>query len=68
MVQVVVTDTAGLRETRDVIEAEGVSRAKQAASNADIVIAVADVGAPDFDDTLLQWTDLLNPGARHKCA
>lgn len=61
------TDTAGLRETHDVIEAEGVSRARQAASNADIVVAVADVGAPEFDDALLQWTGMLSPGASQVC-
>ncbi len=40
-VPVHLTDTAGLRDTRDVIEAEGVRRAKAKAEGADFVILVA---------------------------
>lgn len=36
-------DTAGLRETRDAIEAEGVTRARRAIGDAELVIAVIDV-------------------------
>ncbi|MFZ2586540.1 MAG: tRNA uridine-5-carboxymethylaminomethyl(34) synthesis GTPase MnmE [Alphaproteobacteria bacterium] len=39
---VVVADTAGLRETDDVIEAEGVRRALKQAAHADVVVAVVD--------------------------
>ena len=35
-------DTAGLRDTHDTIEAEGVERAKKAADNADVVLHVTD--------------------------
>jgi tRNA modification GTPase len=42
-----VADTAGIRETRDVIEAEGVRRARQALETADIVLLVEDVSCPD---------------------
>lgn len=35
-------DTAGLRETADVVEAEGVKRAKKAADSADVVLNVTD--------------------------
>ncbi len=35
-------DTAGLRETADVVEAEGIKRAKRAADNADVVLYVVD--------------------------
>ena len=35
-------DTAGLRQTRNKIEAEGVARAKKAADNADVVLHVTD--------------------------
>lgn len=35
-------DTAGLRDTTDVIEAEGVKRAKKAADSADVVLHVTD--------------------------
>ncbi len=47
---VVVADTAGLRETADGIEAEGVKRAKQRAEDADIIIALFDgAGHPARD-------------------
>jgi tRNA modification GTPase len=39
-------DTAGIRETSDRIEAEGVKRARQALESADIVLLVEDVTAP----------------------
>lgn len=44
-----VADTAGIRETEDVIEAEGVRRARLALQTADIVLLVEDVaGSPAF--------------------
>ena len=55
-----VTDTAGLRETEDAIEAEGVSRAQQAARDADIVVAVLDASTPELDEALLTWTQTLH--------
>ena len=42
-----VSDTAGLRETKDAVEAEGVRRAGLAARGADIRILVVDASAPD---------------------
>lgn len=44
-----ITDTAGLRETEDVIEIEGIARAMSAAREADIVLIVsaADVAVPE---------------------
>ena len=48
-------DTAGLRETADVIEAEGVRRAKDAASEADLVLAIHDISNPDSLQFLLDW-------------
>ena len=48
-------DTAGLRETTDVIEAEGVRRAKDAARGADLVLAIHDLGDPDSLQFLLDW-------------
>ena len=66
-------DTAGLRDTSDVIEAEGVSRAQTTAGQADLVIAVVDaaewpeldpsVAAQVRDDTVfvLSKTDLNAP-------
>lgn len=48
-----VTDTAGLRETEDAIEAEGVIRAQQAATDSNIVLAVADASQPHMDASLM---------------
>ena len=50
------TDTAGLRETDDAIEKEGVMRAKQAITQADITLHLVDdtdiVNADSLDFTL----------------
>lgn len=42
-----VADTAGIRETEDVIEAEGVRRAREALGTADIVLLVEDASRTD---------------------
>lgn len=42
-----VADTAGIRETEDLIEAEGVRRARQALASADLVLLVEDASDPD---------------------
>jgi tRNA modification GTPase len=47
-VPVQVTDTAGLREAADAIEAEGVRRARARGAEADLVIAVGAAPAPVF--------------------
>lgn len=49
-------DTAGLRETDDPVESIGVERARRAASEADVVIAVLDAtaGVTEEDTTLLE--------------
>jgi tRNA modification GTPase len=41
-----ITDTAGLRETADPIEREGVERARQAMSRADVIVRIVDVTEP----------------------
>jgi tRNA modification GTPase len=41
-----ITDTAGLRETADAIEREGVERARQAMSRADVIVRVVDINEP----------------------
>jgi tRNA modification GTPase len=43
-----VADTAGIRETSDLIEAEGIRRARQALESADIVLLITDTG--DIED------------------
>jgi tRNA modification GTPase len=50
-VPVRVTDTAGLRDTADEIEAEGVKRAQARGAKADLVIAVAAAPDPKFAAT-----------------
>jgi tRNA modification GTPase len=58
-VPVTLADTAGLREARDEIEAEGIRRARRRAKEADLLLAVfAADRAPDAE-TL----DALRPGA-----
>jgi tRNA modification GTPase len=58
---VMVADTAGLRETDDVIEAEGVRRARAQAERADVLVAVVD--GEEFEDTLTEEIgELLVPG------
>jgi tRNA modification GTPase len=45
-VPVTLVDTAGLRETSDSIEAEGVRRARARAADADLVMTVVEAGSP----------------------
>ncbi|MEO0466914.1 MAG: tRNA uridine-5-carboxymethylaminomethyl(34) synthesis GTPase MnmE [Pseudomonadota bacterium] len=49
---VILSDTAGLRETQDLIEQEGVRRARDIAASADVVIHVRDGTLPEGDDAL----------------
>ena len=49
-VPVHLTDTAGLRDAADEIEAEGVRRARSRAARADLIIAVAAAPEPKFPD------------------
>jgi tRNA modification GTPase len=55
-VKVVVTDTAGLRETDDKVERIGIARAKEAASRADLVLELTDSGGGDSPDVERIWT------------
>lgn len=49
-------DTAGLRETDDIVEAEGVRRAHQEIARADLVLWLVDASADQLDDTPPQCT------------
>lgn len=44
-----ITDTAGLRDTHDVVEAIGVDRAKKAVENADVVLILKDARATESE-------------------
>jgi tRNA modification GTPase len=46
--EVTLIDTAGLRETHDPVEAEGVARTREAQRVADLVLNVVDDGRPEF--------------------
>ena len=62
---VTLVDTAGLRETADSIEAEGVRRARARAADADLVITVVETGSPAPDTTgllIASKADLSRPG------
>jgi tRNA modification GTPase len=56
--RVTLVDTAGMRPTRDEVEAEGVARARQARDIADLVLVVVDGSAPldALDRQLLEDT------------
>ncbi len=45
-------DTAGIRDSEDVVEALGIARSKQAMQNAELVIFVCDASVPLSDDDL----------------
>ncbi|KAK9762807.1 mitochondrial splicing system protein [Basidiobolus ranarum] len=58
---VVLGDTAGLRDTDNLIEAEGVSRAKKRIQQADIKICIVDVAALVKHEAIFDLDKLLGP-------
>ncbi|WP_407941836.1 tRNA uridine-5-carboxymethylaminomethyl(34) synthesis GTPase MnmE [Methylobrevis albus] len=54
---VTLVDTAGLRETTETVEAEGIRRAKARAADADLVLWLADAGQPPPADLHGSETD-----------
>lgn len=54
-VAAILIDTAGLRDTEDPIEAEGIRRARSRAAAADLVLVVDDSGVPPEADTDSRW-------------
>lgn len=60
--RVTIVDTAGLRETSDAVESEGVARAWKAQSTSDLVLVVLDGSRPldDTDERILGETAGLN--------
>jgi tRNA modification GTPase len=67
-VPVTLVDTAGLRDTRDEIEAEGVRRARARAQAADLVIAVIEAGDPPVGGDILVANKLDLGGAAPEVA
>lgn len=60
-----ITDTAGLRDSSDVVEAEGVRRAKQSLEHADLVLAIHDLTRPSSETTTCPTdTPLLRVGTK----
>ncbi len=57
-IPVTLLDTAGLRDTEDVIEAEGVRRARHAARDADAVLLVVDASMPEWREDLARLQEL----------
>ena len=66
-VPVTLVDTAGLRETDDHVEREGVARAQATLSSADLVLLVVDPRAPEADlsESARVWREL--EGRRRVC-
>ncbi len=54
---VIFADTAGLRETTDIVEREGIKRALARAEDADLKIAVFDGNAKNFDTETIKQID-----------
>jgi tRNA modification GTPase len=61
---VILRDTAGLREASDPVEQEGVRRAWDAVSDADLALWVSDAADPEAGRVLAQQ-QLPNPGTQH---
>jgi tRNA modification GTPase len=54
-----ITDTAGLRETEEVIEKEGIKRSKKAAESADLVLLLLDITKEPSSEER-EWANLPN--------
>ncbi len=58
-VAVIISDTAGIRQTEDLIEKEGIKRALQKAADADLKILLVDTKNPEITNDLLDEKTLL---------
>ena len=61
------SDTAGLRETENDIEREGVERAKAAAKESDLILFLMDSSAPVTDDDVEAWRSVQDLGVPIGC-
>ncbi len=50
-------DTAGLRDTKDIVEVKGIERAQQALTLADLILWVTDVSSEEEDELLPNYID-----------
>ncbi|OUR80464.1 tRNA uridine-5-carboxymethylaminomethyl(34) synthesis GTPase MnmE [Alphaproteobacteria bacterium 46_93_T64] len=60
---VTIADTAGLREADDIVEKEGIRRARERAKQADIRIFMTEAGHIPLDET--EFSDLVDKGSFH---
>ncbi|MEH6497071.1 MAG: tRNA uridine-5-carboxymethylaminomethyl(34) synthesis GTPase MnmE [Pseudomonas marincola] len=60
---VTIADTAGLREADDIVEQEGIRRARERALSADIRIFMTEAGQISLDDT--EFSDLVDESSYH---
>jgi tRNA modification GTPase len=58
-VPVHISDTAGLRDTKDLVEAEGVRRAQARAEKADLILLLSPILEPEFDFPLPPGAEML---------
>lgn len=54
-----IADTAGLRDTQDKIEQEGIKRARQKAIDADLKIYMLDANKPEIDEDLIDENTII---------
>jgi tRNA modification GTPase len=54
-------DTAGIRQTGDVVEVEGIKRARKEIENADLVLALVDMTDTEILDDIRSLTEALGP-------
>ncbi len=52
-------DTAGIRQSGDIVEAEGIKRAKKEISKADLVLALVDINDPDIIEDIKGLSEAL---------
>ena len=52
------TDTAGLREAQEEIEHEGIRRSYEKIAEADLILYLMDIGAPDFEQEIQEVAEL----------
>ena len=54
-IPICLTDTAGIRESEDFVEIEGIKRAKKVATESDFIILVLDVSNPNWAEMLCEF-------------